>query len=442
MRTIIATLLFISSVMCSHALVINEVMSNPTGDDGGREWIELYNDSDTAVDITGFTVSIKGGSFVSITPVSGGTSINPQGYAIIGSTVSGATRFTQDYGSYNGPLFKSSISLVNTGVTSIEIKLNGVVMDSLPSYTAAKEGLTYSRIGGAFVTGAPTPGEENKAQVVAIEEATTSPTTGTQLTIPQMSPPSANIVLYLPSEKTVIAGAPSSFSVYSLTREGKSIDAMSYVWSFGDGGERTGATTTYRYFYPGRYVVQVEGSNGLVAGTARMVVRVVPPEITMSTINQGRYGAYIDITNPNAYDLDISGWKLSIDGALFSFPRNTILAGGTTHVPGVTMGFASTTISSSTLIKLLFPSMDEVLRVPQEIDGRKGSAPVQFPSIVQEKKIITFTPVQGKTAQKQVLGAKSAMLSSAKSIATTTVTNKNFQKDTRLATFIKSLFGR
>jgi hypothetical protein len=217
---------------------------------------------------------------------------------------------------------------------------------------------------------------------------------------------------------------------------------MSYVWSFGDGGERTGATTTYRYFYPGRYVVQVEGSNGLVAGTARMVVRVVPPEITMSTINQGRYGAYIDITNPNAYDLDISGWKLSIDGALFSFPRNTILAGGTTHVPGVTMGFASTTISSSTLIKLLFPSMDEVLRVPQEIDGRKGSAPVQFPSIVQEKKIITFTPVQGKTAQKQVLGAKSAMLSSAKSIATTTVTNKNFQKDTRLATFIKSLFGR
>ena len=419
-------------------------MSNPVGDDGGREWIEVYNESNSDVDLSTMSVSIKGGSFVQVTPVSGGVTIAAKGYAIIASTVSGATKFMLDYPTYSKPLFKSSVSLVNTGVTSIDIKVAGSVVNSLSSYTAAKEGSTYSLVGGSFVTASPTPGEENKALPVVVEEPTTTPT-GSQVTIPQMSSPSADVVLYLPSEKTIVAGAPSLFSVYSLTHAGKSIDNMKYLWSFGDGGERTGASTTYRYFYPGRYIAQVEGSNGLVAGTGRMLVRVVTPEMELSSVKLGKYGPYLDITNPNTYDLDISGWKLSIDGALFSFPNNTLLAQGVTHITGVSMGFASTTVSSSTLIKLLFPNMDEVLRVyqggmivPENVSTVFTASkimPTATP-ITQQKNL--FIPPQ----QKKSAPSKPLTVSSSSQATTTRMLSQQNKKDTRLASFFKSFFGK
>ena len=77
------------------------------------------------MDISGLSVSIKGGSFASTFPIQGGTILPARGYAIIGSMVSSATKFLQDYSSYNGVLLRSSISLVNTGITSIDLKLNG-----------------------------------------------------------------------------------------------------------------------------------------------------------------------------------------------------------------------------------------------------------------------------------------------------------------------------
>ncbi len=441
MKSIILILAFLSMTVSTHALVINEVMSNPLGDDSGREWIEIYNNSESSVDLTTLTISVKGGTFVPITPVSGGVTLAPHGYAIIGSTVSLTTRFTQDYPSYNGPLLKSAISLVNTGVTSLEIKMSGSVADTLSSYTAAKEGNTYSLLNGTFAAGAPTPGEENKTVISEEVLPTTTDPSGTQSTLPRSSSPSADIVLYLPTEKTVVAGAPSLFLVSSMTHAGKGINDMVYTWAFGDGGQSTGSSTLYRYLYPGRYVAQVEGTNGLIAGTGRMIVRVVSPDILLSSIGSGKYGNYIDLTNPSAYDLDISSWKILIDGAPFSFPKNTLLAHGVTRFTGVAMGFASTTVSSSTLIKLLFPNMDEVLRVTQGGE----SNPSTF-----EKKIVQITLVPGvNLSTRQPPLSKSILIraTSSKAVSTITTTTSNMvskttNKDVRLATWIKSLFGR
>lgn len=433
MKRLISLFIVLHTVMSLHALVINEVMSNPVGDDSGREWIEVYNNTESDADLTTLTVSIKGGSFVPVTPVSGGITVAAHGYAIIGSTVGGTTRFMQDYVAYAGPLFRSTISLVNTGVTSLEIKLQGSTSDTLASYTAAKEGSTYSLVNGNFVAAPPSPGAENKAATEEDIVSTTTPSVN-QVTLPQATPPSADIILYLPQEKVVVAGAPSLFSVYSTNRAGKSIDNMSYTWSFGDGGQSTGSTTLYRYFYPGRYIAQVEGTNGFIAGTGRMTVRVVAPDVSISPIGAGKYGSYIDITNLNQYDLDISFWKLSIDGALFTFPKNTLLTNGVTRFPSLALGFASTTISSSTLIKLLFPNMDEVLRVYQ---GEASSSHSLVQSVVPApvvtlKKTIKPLVLKNLPATATVLGAATQ---------TTTIVRSE-KKDVRIATFIRSLFGK
>ncbi len=442
MKKFIAFMVGVGGLMQVHALVINEIMSNPTGDDNGREWVELYNDTQDTVDLSALTISIKGGNAVVATAVGGGTSLVAGGYAIVGSTVSNATKFLQDYPSYTGPLFKSSISLVNTGVTSIEIKLSGVSADILASYTAAKEGSTLSEINGSFVTASPTPGAENQAPSSdTTQDTTTSTTTATttqnQVTVAQMSPPSADIVFYMPFEKTVVAGAETEFSTYATNRAGKVIDGLAATWAFGDGGQGTGTSTKYRYAYTGRYFAQVEGTNGYVAGTGRMLVRVVPPDISINGIASGKYGAYIDITNPNPYDLDLSQWQLSIDSAVFPFPKNTLLlSNGTTHFSGLAMGFANITISSSTLIRILFPNAEEVTRYVPQVGEVLGAAtttqsvkvsPSSMPQKIYPK--VAVKTVTASTTTVNVKASSSVRVAAAK-------------KDTRIVAFFRSLFGK
>ncbi len=436
--------LFLASVVSfgltftANALVINEVMSNPVGDDGGREWVELYNETAEPVDISSLTISVKGGIPLVITPLSGGTSIAAYGYAIISSTVGGISKFTQDYGSYEGPFFKSSISLVNTGVTSLEIFLNGVSLASLTSYTAAKEGSTYSLLSGSFGAGSPTPGKENQAVTSSqVDQASTTPT-DTQVTIAKMVSPSSDITLFLPSERTIVAGAPAAFWVHALSGSGRGIDNMSYTWAFGDGGQRVGSSTHYRYFYPGRYIAQVEGTNGLMSATGRILVHVVAPDIALSRIESGKYGPYITLTNPNTYDLDISDWKLSIDGAIFPFPKNTMLGMGETRFSSLAMGFASTTVSSSTLLKILFPSMDEVLRIMQ------GGGMLQ--EVKKEKQLVTKKESR-PTLNRPVHSYQKKVAVFTKSTTSPSITPRKIatgkeQKDTRIASFVKTLFSK
>jgi len=442
MRSFIIFLLLVHSARVTHALIINEVFSNPIGDDGGREWVELYNPTDTEVTISGTTLSVKGGAPISVSHISGPTSVAPYGYAIIASTVSGQTKFMLDYPSYNGPLFKSSLSLVNTGVTSLSVSMGGLVMDTLSSYTAAKEGSSYAFVDSAFVQGSPTPGLENiqaASQVEASTVTSTAQSSGGQITIPQMSAPSSDIILYLPFEKTVVAGAPTLFSTQATTRSGKILGSVLYSWSFGDGGQGVGSTTVYRYLYPGRYILQVEGESATVLGTGRMVVKVVAPDIALSPIAYGKYGNYIDIINPNVYDLDISGWKVSIDGALYQFPKNTLVGSGATRITGAVMGFASTTVSTSTIIKLLFPTMEEVTRVNQG----EVLQTLQHNIIDTTKDLTKVTPLKvsyKKETQRSVV--QNVLPEKIKASSSVVLVSQTEKKDSRLADFIKSLFNK
>jgi hypothetical protein len=439
MKSILIISLCISYVLPLHALIVSEVMSNPTGDDSGREWIEIYNDTSSDVDLASMTVSIKGGTAIVATPLQGGTTLSANGYAIIGSTVSGATKFLTDYANYSGILFKSSISLVNTGVTSIDIKLNGSTVASLPSYTAAKEGFTISYSGGSYVLSSPTPGADNQVADTSSgsgsNTTTNATTTNNQVVLPQMSPPSANIVIYMPEEKTVVAGADSEFSVFSLTREGKELNDLIYTWAFGDGGQATGSSTRYKYFYSGRYVAQVEARNGSVAGTGRMVVRVVPPDMEIASFGSGKYGAYVEVRNPNPYDLDLSGWILNIDGSGFLFPKNTLIAGNASvRFSGGAMGFASTTIASSSLVRIMFPNFEEVTRyVPKtaELAIVADKAPTAL--LAPQKKITTAVQ------PKMVLGTSTTVVPLQVVASTTPKTNRS-SKDTRIVSWLKALF--
>jgi hypothetical protein len=317
-------------------------------------------------------------------------------------------------------------------------------MDSIASYTAAKEGLTYSRINGSFVAGNPTPGAENQSapEDTSNNNSSLSGTTTTQATIAQASAPTADVVLYMPTEKVVVAGAESTFSVFGLTRAGKMLDNLIYTWAYGDGGQGTGSSTQYRYAYTGRYIASVEGSNGYVLGTGRMTVRVVAPDILITGFGSGKYGSFVDISNPNSYDLDLSQWRLVIDGASFSFPKNTFLASNsTTHFSGLAMGFANLHISANSVIKILFPNQEEITRYTAIVNT--------IPEIATSSLIVATTTKNISKIRPQIFTTSSIKVA-AKSLeekATTTIqlqkSDTNVQtKDTRVISFFRTLFHK
>jgi hypothetical protein len=414
----------------------------------------VYNNEQNPVDLAGVTVSIKGGTPVALVSIQGGTVLQPNTYAIISSIVSASQPVSKfldtsvGYPSYTGILMRtvSSISLVNTGATSLDVRLQGSVVDTLASYTPAGEGKTLSKINGSFVSGTPTPGADNQAFQETNTQSTINDTqTSNQTTITPLAPPSPDIILYLPKERLIVAGAETPFAVYGMTRSGKTIENIKATWAFGDGGQGVGTSTKYTYAYPGRYIARVEAGDGYVMGVGTTQVTVVLPELSITRFSNGKYGSFIDISNPNTYDLDVSQWNLHIGDTIFPFPKNTILAKqSVTHITGKAMGFASTTEQDVHVIRITFPNQEEVTRFSKDVVSETNTPQLvtSFSNSVTHQLSATTTRTHVVyTKETTRISSPQAQVVPTQTHATTS-RSSGYKKDTRLVAFFRSWFSR
>lgn len=423
MRYRVIPFILIMAVSQVNALSISEIMYDPQGTDSGREWVEIYNDTPSAVTLTSYKF-FESGVNHGITVYGSASSIPSGEYGVIADN---AQKFLVDYPNYAGVLYDSAFSLINSGEQLI-LKDSSLSNLSEVTYNSSlggdDDGSTLSYINGTWVRGLATPGAvnvEDTSVVVSSAATNTNQTVGVQSV-----PPSPDIIMYLPYERVVVAGAPTEFSVSATNKANSPLANMVYTWAFGDGGYGTASTTMYTYAYPGMYVTTVEATNGNVIGKAKMKVRVIPPDISIRDSGVGKYGAYIDVYNPHAYDLEVSQWLLDIDGAKFSFPKHTeLLAKQTTRISGKGMGFASSTFATTTKVRILFPTNEEIA----------GFYPPE-----------KTTPHQASSTQKQVVTVAKVASVSPKNVAsnkvntTSTSTNSTLRKDTRIVSWIKAVF--
>ena len=165
MRFVSFLLVFIFSMQISNAIVINEIMADPIADETLNEWVELYNDENKDVNVSGWIIgddngndTLQGGLYNNE-----GTIIPSFGYAII---TDDATRVYNNFNVSQGAvrLYVDDASigngLGNDGETIYIYDSNGNLIDKR-IYNETTEDLSWAYINNSLFKSNPTPGFAN-----------------------------------------------------------------------------------------------------------------------------------------------------------------------------------------------------------------------------------------------------------------------------------------
>ncbi len=345
------------------AIIISEIMYDPSGGDTNHEWIELENTGDSAVDISDWKL-FEGTSNHSLTSILGGTEIAPHSFAVIADN---AATFQLDWPQMTGILFDSVFSLSNAGET-ISIKDSaGALVDEI-TYTAATgaagDGNSLAGSGQTWTATIPTPGSAKQNGSISNEDGSgsdvdntngnsddsgdvnddqngnnstnTDSTNGTNTTSTKNKAAkkiTASIVL---PPSVIFYDASATLSLKVTMPNGTPADHGWVYWNFGDGESYTAVNTDpaiHIFAYSGKYVVQANYYENyydrIPTASHKIAVSVVAPKIELSD-----NGLTISMKNAGKSEMDISEWKIQEGSALhsFIFPLNTYLLAGSTII--------------------------------------------------------------------------------------------------------------
>jgi hypothetical protein len=165
--------IFLLLPFLTHAIVINEIMYDLDGADSGREWIEIFNNSNESVNLENWRF-YEAETNHKLKLFLGEVVLIPGAYLIIADNPG---KFLLDWPAFIGTIFDSTFSLSNTGETLI-IR-NGELVDvDTVSYIsdmgANGDENSLQKINRVWVAASPTPGIQNITQQSTASSASTS----------------------------------------------------------------------------------------------------------------------------------------------------------------------------------------------------------------------------------------------------------------------------
>ena len=368
--------IFVSS---ASALQISEIMYDPAGSDTGNEWIELYNDTASDINLTTYKL-FENNTNHGITASQGGNIISAGEYVVVADNV---VNFLSSHSGHTGKVFDSAFSLSNSGELLEMRDSNATVLYSV-SYSvlagANGTGATLNLISDNWVAYLATPGlissqisvssNDNNVTTIASSTATTTNTssatntsstttsTTTNNGVEEISNINANINsqyvptyttgwytsrtyslgdinMLTPKEVYTVVGAETYFFVKPIDSKKNTIVTNTY-WSYGDGSEGSGVTSTHRYYNSGTYIAYVESEVNNAYGVERIRVYVDNPDISIIDVSEAK----VTLKNNSNKDLNIGGFILASDQGYFKLSRQLlILQNGTLKIDGRAVGF-------------------------------------------------------------------------------------------------------
>ncbi len=356
-------IIFFSLALCSllffrearAAVVISEVALAPTE---GR-FIELYNDGDEAVDLTGWYIQRKtatGSSFGSLVskPNFEGKAIGAGDYFVISKNelsssdlVLGGLTLTES----------NSLQLKNPE-QEIADKIGWGSSPECGNSCPANPGEVQSiqKTSEGWVVSSPTPGKENETASAPLpsddaeeeapdasdpisdapesvnEESNNNDDDDEPEAIEEPKPKAPAII------KTKISAPALAFAslpvemqmiISGTGEEGASGRAY---WNFGDGGSLEQVNNFEKFYhtydYPGDYAILLEyyenNFSKTPKTTSRAVIKIVPLNVTISKVGDEK-DFFIELSNGAGSEIDVSNWVLSSAMKIFVLPKNSLI---------------------------------------------------------------------------------------------------------------------
>ncbi len=319
-------------------VVFTEIMYDVAGRDDGNEWVEVYNQGESDVDVTTLRF-VEGGVNHKITEMSTAV-LRAHEYAIIADN---ATAFSSLYPSFTGLLFDSSFSLANTG-EALSLKNDEVSIDMVtytPNEGANGTGASLQKINTSWVVAAANPGYGSSLSDPLVEVASTTQVAAQLSSIvvggePPADPVVPRVKVSMNTDTVITAGTPARFEGLASIGGVSAPDTARFLWNFGDGAVFVGRNTTHTYAVPGHYVVSLTVSTGGTSETHMVSLDVLAASVSIVAVSFGVDGS-ITLKNNGTKILNISTWYARTTDDTFVFPVGTYLA------PGVAVPFPNKT---------------------------------------------------------------------------------------------------
>ena len=400
MRTAVLFALVVFFPAFAHASVIfTEIMYDYPGTEGSgdHDWVEIYNNGQSTVDLSGSTVRFmeKGNNHLIASFAGSNTALAPGAIAIIANN---PTQVKLDFPNIE-LLFDSSFSLTGT-TTPLGIIIDGINVDPIsytPAASASNLGNSLQLVNGSWTATVPTPGT-----YAGTSDSTPpdTPSDSTDATTTTASSSGGGTPEYLPipmlriitsGARTVSSGADIAFTATVYDGKGNKRDDAMVTWTFGDGMRRTGASVYHRYYEPGEYLAVVHATTADGGDTlVETVITVKHAGIAISSVSPRG----ITLANNDSRTLDISLWRLAAGGKEFKLPVDTqILAGRTVLFPSqiieLPVADSASLLYPSGEVAAVYPAAATVQ--PPPLTARYESVQVVEPPVVSRVEPIIST---------------------------------------------------
>ncbi len=313
------------------------------------EWIELYNDATTSVNLAGWKLYESSSTLI----IALSKTIAAQGYLLVERTTASAPDAVpgvdDEAGSFGGG------GLANTGEKLILKDANGSTVESLDFSSGWPAGdattkQTMQWTGSDWITADPTPKAPTATSQGTTED--TVPTVEDSDPIPKVSPNKPYIAFEIPP--VVYSGTAHEYNAHPVYEYNYQFDTGNMYWNMGDATmyrQSAIAPVVHTYQFPGTYTISysfADPENRQLPLTGTKKITVVAPTLSLTTLNHKA----LVIQNNAPQPIDLTGWKLNTPDKVIAIPDQTIIAEGAT----IALPFSILSITSDTYFSITDPS--------------------------------------------------------------------------------------
>ncbi len=284
-----ALLIYINTAH-ANGLIFSELMYNPEGSDTDQEWIEVYNNSTTSIEIDS-NWRFNNGTNHLLSYYQGNNQIASNTFFII---TSNARNFLNNHPNFNASIFESTLNLNNSGAT-IQLLNNEEIIDEF-SYNSTLGGNGNNKsIEKIDITNPNNLWQESYVlKGTPGDYPSTPPANQSPIAIA-----GDDINSYLNEE--ILFDASNSYDPDN--------DELYFFWDIAGLASSTTVTTSYKFVDIGDYLVNLTVSDNQSSSTDSLIVTVTenisndPPVIIVNNIdNSFKKNELIDFNACDSYD--------------------------------------------------------------------------------------------------------------------------------------------